>query len=171
MRSDTVFCQPFIYSSIFCVTSIHMQAYTHMCLSILYIRFGVAPDQGSISLCSNSCRWSVGLTTSHFSFSNRCWLHTTFHNPLFPPPLLSYLSFYCLFPDKKEDIAVPPAVVLPTPSKRGRKSKQVMGRVAGVGGVLPPGSDALILAHLAAGGQVRVFVFAFTNRFFVRRLI
>ncbi|XP_042291955.1 zinc finger protein 384a isoform X7 [Thunnus albacares] len=55
--------------------------------------------------------------------------------------------------DKKGDIAVPPAVVMPTPGKRGRKSKQVMGRVAGVGGVLPPGSDALILAHLAAGGQ------------------
>nr|XP_046273876.1 zinc finger protein 384a isoform X4 [Scatophagus argus] len=55
--------------------------------------------------------------------------------------------------DKKEDIAVPPAVVMPTPSKRGRKSKQVMGRVPGVGGVLPSGSDALILAHLAAGGQ------------------
>ncbi|XP_028255674.1 zinc finger protein 384a isoform X3 [Parambassis ranga] len=54
--------------------------------------------------------------------------------------------------DKKEDIAVP-AVVMPTPSKRGRKSKQMMGRVSGVGGVLPPGSDALILAHLAAGGQ------------------
>lgn len=50
---------------------------------------------------------------------------------------------------------MPPAVVMPTPSKRGRKSKQLMGRVAGVGGVLPPGSDALILAHLAAGGQVR----------------
>ncbi|XP_056154131.1 zinc finger protein 384a isoform X1 [Lampris incognitus] len=44
-------------------------------------------------------------------------------------------------------------VVMPTPGKRGRKRKQVMGRVAGVGGVLPPGSDALILAHLAAGGQ------------------
>ncbi|XP_039977573.1 zinc finger protein 384a isoform X3 [Xiphias gladius] len=55
--------------------------------------------------------------------------------------------------DKKEDMTVPPAVVMPAPSKRGRKSKQVMGRVAGVGGVLPPGSDALILAHLAAGGQ------------------
>ncbi|XP_054601343.1 zinc finger protein 384a isoform X2 [Nothobranchius furzeri] len=52
--------------------------------------------------------------------------------------------------DKKEDISVPPAVVMPTPSKRGRKSKQMMGRVSGV---LPPGSDALILAHLAAGGQ------------------
>uniref|UniRef100_H3C2E7 Zinc finger protein 384 a n=1 Tax=Tetraodon nigroviridis TaxID=99883 RepID=H3C2E7_TETNG len=30
--------------------------------------------------------------------------------------------------DKKEDIAMPPAVVMPTPSKRGRKSKQMMGR-------------------------------------------
>ncbi|KAM4631159.1 zinc finger protein 384a [Polymixia lowei] len=55
--------------------------------------------------------------------------------------------------DKKDEIAVPPAVVMPTPGKRGRKRKQMMGRVAGVGGVLPPGSDALILAHLAAGGQ------------------
>ncbi|XP_036948615.1 zinc finger protein 384a isoform X7 [Acanthopagrus latus] len=55
--------------------------------------------------------------------------------------------------DKKDDITIPPAVVMPTPSKRGRKSKQGMGRLAGVGGVLPPGSDALILAHLAAGGQ------------------
>ncbi|XP_053302230.1 zinc finger protein 384a isoform X1 [Pleuronectes platessa] len=55
--------------------------------------------------------------------------------------------------DKKQDFALPPAVVMPTPSKRGRKSKQVMSRVAGVGGVLPPGSDTLILAHLAAGGQ------------------
>ncbi|XP_041868105.1 zinc finger protein 384a isoform X3 [Melanotaenia boesemani] len=52
--------------------------------------------------------------------------------------------------DKKEDVTIPPAVVMPTPSKRGRKSKQMMGRVSGV---LPPGSDALILAHLAAGGQ------------------
>ncbi|XP_034748758.1 zinc finger protein 384a isoform X6 [Etheostoma cragini] len=52
--------------------------------------------------------------------------------------------------DKKQDMAIPPAVVMPTPSKRGRKSKQMLGRV---GGVLPPGSDALILAHLAAGGQ------------------
>ncbi|CAG11686.1 unnamed protein product [Tetraodon nigroviridis] len=55
--------------------------------------------------------------------------------------------------DKKEDIAMPPAVVMPTPSKRGRKSKQMMGRVSGV---LPPGSDALILAHLTASGQVRL---------------
>uniref|UniRef100_A0A3P8WT05 Zinc finger protein 384 a n=1 Tax=Cynoglossus semilaevis TaxID=244447 RepID=A0A3P8WT05_CYNSE len=52
-----------------------------------------------------------------------------------------------------QDHAAPPAVVMPTPSKRGRKSKQMMGRVGAVGGVLPPGSDALILAHLAAGGQ------------------
>ncbi|XP_034054792.1 zinc finger protein 384a isoform X2 [Gymnodraco acuticeps] len=55
--------------------------------------------------------------------------------------------------DKKEDIAVPPAVVMQMPSKRGRKNKQMMDRMAGVGRVLPPGSDALILAHLAAGGQ------------------
>uniref|UniRef100_A0A3B4YG76 Zinc finger protein 384 a n=1 Tax=Seriola lalandi dorsalis TaxID=1841481 RepID=A0A3B4YG76_SERLL len=68
-------------------------------------------------------------------------------------PRPPHLPFPRLFPDKKEDISVPPAVVMPAPSKRGRKSKQMMGRVAGVGGVLPPGSDALILAHLAAGGQ------------------
>ena len=64
-------------------------------------------------------------------------------------PVFVFLS------DKKDDGALPPAVVMPTPSKRGRKSKQVMGRV---GGILPTGSDALILAHLAAGGQVRVIL-------------
>lgn len=67
---------------------------------------------------------------------------------------LSCLHVAFLLSDKKEAVVVPPAVVMPTPSKRGRKSKQGMGRLAGVGGVLPPGSDALILAHLAAGGQV-----------------
>lgn len=56
---------------------------------------------------------------------------------------------FLLIPEKKGDIAVPPAVVMSTPGKRGRKSKQVMGRI------LPPGSDALILAHLTAGGAVR----------------
>lgn len=65
------------------------------------------------------------------------------------------LIHYSLLPDKKQDIVVPSAVVMPTPSKRGRKSKQMMNRVSGV---LPPGSDALILAHLAAGGQVKFFV-------------
>ncbi|XP_022057512.2 zinc finger protein 384a isoform X6 [Acanthochromis polyacanthus] len=72
------------------------------------------------------------------------------------PPTATTMIVSAVHPsnaDKKDDIAVPPAVVMPTPSKRGRKSKQVMGRVTGVGGVLPPGSDALILAHLAAGGQ------------------
>nr|XP_057903320.1 zinc finger protein 384a isoform X2 [Doryrhamphus excisus] len=48
--------------------------------------------------------------------------------------------------DKKSDIASPP----PTVGKRGRKSKQVMNRA---NTVLPPGSDAIILAHLAATGQ------------------
>ncbi|XP_078810992.1 zinc finger protein 384a isoform X7 [Oryzias latipes] len=69
------------------------------------------------------------------------------------PPSATTMIVSALHPsntDKKDDVAVPPAVVMPTPSKRGRKSKQGMGRV---GGVLPPGSDALILAHLAAGGQ------------------
>lgn len=66
---------------------------------------------------------------------------------------LSDLYLFILLADKKEGIAIHPAVVMPTPSKRGRKSKQVMGRVSGVP---PPGSDALILAHLTAGGQVRL---------------
>ncbi|XP_026156166.1 zinc finger protein 384a isoform X5 [Mastacembelus armatus] len=69
------------------------------------------------------------------------------------PPTATTMIVSAVHPsntDKKEDISVPPAVVMPTPSKRGRKSKQVMSRV---GGVLPPGNDALILAHLAAGGQ------------------
>lgn len=78
------------------------------------------------------------------------------HSATLPPPLLSCLSCCFLLSDKKEAVVVPPAVVMPTPSKRGRKSKQAMGRLAGVGGVLPPGSDALILAHLAAGGQVKL---------------
>ncbi|XP_041759071.1 zinc finger protein 384 isoform X4 [Coregonus clupeaformis] len=51
--------------------------------------------------------------------------------------------------DKKEDLVIP-AVVMPTPGKRGRKKKSMMPRA---GANLPPGSDALILAHLAAGGQ------------------
>ncbi|XP_031644427.1 zinc finger protein 384 isoform X6 [Oncorhynchus kisutch] len=50
---------------------------------------------------------------------------------------------------KKEDLVIPPAV-MPTPGKRGRKKKSMMPRA---GATLPPGSDALILAHLAAGGQ------------------
>ncbi|CAN9504250.1 unnamed protein product [Ophioblennius macclurei] len=73
------------------------------------------------------------------------------------PPCAATMMVSALHPsypsDKKEDIAGPPPVVMPTPSKRGRKSKQMLSRVSGVGGVLPPGSDALILAHLAAGGQ------------------
>lgn len=36
-----------------------------------------------------------------------------------------------------------------------------------MGGVLPPGSDALILAHLAAGGQVKVSLFVCMQFFFV----
>nr|XP_046182622.1 zinc finger protein 384-like isoform X4 [Oncorhynchus gorbuscha] len=58
-------------------------------------------------------------------------------------------SLYFYSHNKKEDLVVPP-VVMPTPGKRGRKKKSMMQRA---GANLPPGSDALILAHLAAGGQ------------------
>ncbi|MBN3323106.1 ZN384 protein, partial [Atractosteus spatula] len=48
-------------------------------------------------------------------------------------------------------------VAMQTPSKRGRKKKSVLPRATGAVGVgghsLAAGSDALILAHLAAGGQ------------------
>ncbi|XP_042561337.1 zinc finger protein 384a isoform X4 [Clupea harengus] len=54
--------------------------------------------------------------------------------------------------DKKENGSIPPAVVMPTPSKRGRKKKSMLSREGPVH-TLPTGSDALILAHLAAGGQ------------------
>uniref|UniRef100_A0A673NEQ1 Zinc finger protein 384-like n=1 Tax=Sinocyclocheilus rhinocerous TaxID=307959 RepID=A0A673NEQ1_9TELE len=56
--------------------------------------------------------------------------------------------------DKKEDGSIPPAVVMPFPSKRGRKKKSMMPRAGPVSAhALATGSDALILAHLAAGGQ------------------
>ncbi|XP_036826801.1 zinc finger protein 384 isoform X9 [Oncorhynchus mykiss] len=58
-------------------------------------------------------------------------------------------SLYFYSHSKKEDLVIPPAV-MPTPGKRGRKKKSMMSRA---GATLPPGSDALILAHLAAGGQ------------------
>ncbi|XP_057210247.1 zinc finger protein 384a isoform X3 [Triplophysa rosa] len=61
------------------------------------------------------------------------------------PPSLYFHNHY-----KKEDGSIPPAVVMPVPSKRGRKKKSTMPRAAHA---LATGSDALILAHLAAGGQ------------------
>lgn len=64
--------------------------------------------------------------------------------------------------DKKEDGSIPPAVVMPLPSKRGRKKKSMMPRAGPVSAhALATGSDALILAHLAAGGQVRRHNFTF----------
>ncbi|XP_056124373.1 zinc finger protein 384a isoform X4 [Rhinichthys klamathensis goyatoka] len=55
---------------------------------------------------------------------------------------------------KKEDGSIPPAVVMPVPAKRGRKKKSMMQRAGPVSAhTLATGSDALILAHLAAGGQ------------------
>ncbi|XP_016092304.1 zinc finger protein 384-like [Sinocyclocheilus grahami] len=60
----------------------------------------------------------------------------------------------CSKTDKKEDGSIPPAVVMPFPSKRGRKKKSMMPRAGPVSAhALATGSDALILAHLAAGGQ------------------
>lgn len=119
-----------MYSCNCTVTSIH----NHICVSVL---------------CKVWC-WAVHHNFSKlFQTPNRCC--PCFHSTL-PVSFPFFLSQFSLILDKKEDIA--PAVVMPAPSKRGRKSKQVMSRVAGVGGVLPPGSDALILAHLAAGGQV-----------------
>ncbi|XP_068179643.1 zinc finger protein 384b isoform X3 [Antennarius striatus] len=53
--------------------------------------------------------------------------------------------------DKKEGDGAPHVVLMPAPSKRGRKKKVTMTRV-GPGG--EPGGETLILAHLAAGGQV-----------------
>ncbi|XP_050992449.1 zinc finger protein 384a isoform X6 [Labeo rohita] len=65
------------------------------------------------------------------------------------PPSLYLHSHY-----KKEDGSIPPAVVMPLPSKRGRKKKSMMPRAGPVSAhALATGSDALILAHLAAGGQ------------------
>ncbi|XP_036394069.1 zinc finger protein 384b isoform X5 [Megalops cyprinoides] len=64
-------------------------------------------------------------------------------------------SHYLYSSNKKEDVTISPAVVMPTPSKRGRKKKSVLPRAgpATTGHTLPTGSDALILAHLASGGQ------------------
>ncbi|KAM4581108.1 zinc finger protein 384b isoform 4-T9 [Odontesthes bonariensis] len=54
-------------------------------------------------------------------------------------------------PDKKEGDGTSHVVVMPTPSKRGRKKKTALSRVTPLGGAA---NDTLILAHLAAGGQV-----------------
>ncbi|XP_024123575.1 zinc finger protein 384b isoform X5 [Oryzias melastigma] len=48
--------------------------------------------------------------------------------------------------DKKEGDGASHVVVMPAPSKRGRKKKTTVPRV--------PGNDTLILAHLTPGGQV-----------------
>lgn len=74
---------------------------------------------------------------------------------LYFPPVSTHPLWLPYFPDKKENGSIPPAVVMPTPSKRGRKKKSMLPRDGPVTAhTLPTGSDALILAHLAAGGQV-----------------
>ncbi|XP_029359879.1 zinc finger protein 384b isoform X4 [Echeneis naucrates] len=54
-------------------------------------------------------------------------------------------------PDKKEGEGTSHVVVMPAPSKRGRKKKTTLPRVGPVGG---PGNETLILAHLTPGGHV-----------------
>ncbi|KAM6936409.1 zinc finger protein 384b isoform 1-T1 [Lycodopsis pacificus] len=51
--------------------------------------------------------------------------------------------------DRKEGDGGPHVVVMPAPSKRGRKKKTALTRVGHVGG-----NETLILAHLTAGGQL-----------------
>ncbi|XP_068591881.1 zinc finger protein 384b isoform X2 [Cebidichthys violaceus] len=51
--------------------------------------------------------------------------------------------------DRKDGDGGPHVVVMPAPSKRGRKKKTALTRVGHVGG-----NETLILAHLTAGGQV-----------------
>uniref|UniRef100_A0AAY4CT95 Zinc finger protein 384 n=1 Tax=Denticeps clupeoides TaxID=299321 RepID=A0AAY4CT95_9TELE len=91
--------------------------------------------------------------------------HTSQNITVVPVPSTGIMTaggcgFFCylqpsLFPvNPKEDGSVPPAVVMPTPSKRGRKKKSMLPPTGLVTShALPAGSDALILAHLAAGGQ------------------
>lgn len=57
-----------------------------------------------------------------------------------------------LFVDKKEGDGASHVVVMPAPSKRGRKKKTTMSRVGPMGG---PANETLILAHLTPGGQVK----------------
>ncbi|KAM9852710.1 zinc finger protein 384b isoform 3-T3 [Aulostomus maculatus] len=51
-------------------------------------------------------------------------------------------------PDKKEGDGASHVVVMPAPSKRGRKRKATLSRIG------PMGNETLILAHLTSGGQV-----------------
>lgn len=53
--------------------------------------------------------------------------------------------------DKKEGDGASHMVVMPAPSKRGRKKKATLSMVGPGGG---PGNETFILAHLAPGGQV-----------------
>ncbi|KAI1885767.1 hypothetical protein AGOR_G00207190 [Albula goreensis] len=76
---------------------------------------------------------------------------STLHAP--NPEAGSPSPHYLYSHNKKEDVTISPAVVMPTPSKRGRKKKSALPRTGPAGHPLPTGSDALILAHLASGGQ------------------
>ncbi|XP_029928884.1 zinc finger protein 384b isoform X2 [Myripristis murdjan] len=57
--------------------------------------------------------------------------------------------------EKKDGDGTSHVVVMPTPSKRGRKKKTALPRVGPMPGhPLTPGNETLILAHLTASGQV-----------------
>ena len=58
--------------------------------------------------------------------------------------------------DKKDGDETSHVVVMPTPSKRGRKKKVTMS-VPRIGGGAGHPNETLILAHLSATGQVKMF--------------
>ncbi|XP_051948778.1 zinc finger protein 384-like isoform X5 [Xyrauchen texanus] len=98
----------------------------------------VTPPASSQSFVSGPPTTTMIVSALHSSTTEDGW----------PPSL--YLHSH----NKKEDGSIPPAVVMPAPSKRGRKKKSMMSRVGPISThTLATGSDALILAHLAAGGQ------------------
>lgn len=58
-------------------------------------------------------------------------------------------------------------VVMPTPSKRGRKKKTTLSMVGPGGG---PGNETFILAHLTPGGQARLKTWAGNSKIFDMRV-
>ena len=67
---------------------------------------------------------------------------------------VSNLSVVDIPLDKKDGDEASHVVVMPTPSKRGRKKKVTMS-VPRIGGGAGHPNETLILAHLSATGQVK----------------
>ncbi|KAJ8392924.1 hypothetical protein AAFF_G00071280 [Aldrovandia affinis] len=136
------------------MTAVNMQATHHHLLSAAGLVI-TTPQGTLVSPPSSSQSFVSGHPTTTMIVSA---LHAS--NPEAGCPSSHYLYSHhssLAFPnhDKKDDVTISPAVVMPTPSKRGRKKKSVLprGGPASAGHPLPTGSDALILAHLASGGQ------------------